>query len=214
MRFLPLICLLLSFGCTSVYHDSCPVKVVDSEEMTWIVEKNMIKYKYAPGRRLKLEHSSLCYDDSSILGLRLEISSQEILKICEARDLLVALVEDFMREINADPIIAEELGVYPFTPDRLHIEINFESFFGTYVDPFYVGCIQMRAGMVRYSAFDMKDERWHSWHSRVEPYIKTRELSILERAAKEDYDAKACICHPTVLEEMFVPAPENVNCPY
>lgn len=213
MRILSLISFLLFAGCTSVYHDSCPVKVINSEEMTWIVEKVMVKYKYAEGRRLKLEHSAVCYD-TAITGLRVEISSQEILTMCKARDLLVELVEDFLREINSDPIISNELTSYPFTPNRLQVSINFESFFGIYVDPFYIGCIEMRNGMVRYSAFDMKDERWHSWHSKVEPYTKSRELSTLAHAAEVDYEAKNCICPPTPLVEMFVPVPENDTCPY
>lgn len=213
MRLLPLICFMLFFGCTSVYHESPPVKVIDSEEMTWIVEKIMAKYKHVEGRRLKLEHSSVCYD-TAIIGLRLEISSQEILMMCQARDLLVDLVEDFLREINSDPILGDQLASYPFSANHLQIEINFESFFGIYVDPFYIGCIQLRNGMVRYSAFDMKDEHWHSWHSKVEPYVKSRELSKIARAADEDYEEKACICHPSVLGEMFVPVPDNDTCPY
>lgn len=213
MRVLFLISCLLFAGCTTVYHDSCPVKVIDSEEMTWIVQKVMVKYKHAAGKRLKLEHSSVCYD-TAITGLRLEISSQEIMEICPARNLLVGLVEDLLREINSDPIVGNELASYPFTPDNIQISINFESFFGIYVDPFYIGCIEMRNGMVRYSAFDMKDERWHSWHSKVEPYTKSRELSTLGRAAEEDYDIKNCQCPPNPLEEMFIPVPENDTCPY
>lgn len=213
MRTLSMLCLMLFTGCTSVYHESCPVKVVDSEEMTWIVQKVMAKYKHAEGRRLRLEHSSVCYDNA-ITGLRLEISSQEILEMCPARNLLVDLVEDFLREINSDPIAGDQLSVYPFTANNLHIEINFESFFGIYVDPFYIGCIELRNGMARYSAFDMKDERWHSWHSKVEPYVKSRELAMLGRAAEEDFDEKSCVCYPSPLTEMFVPVPENDNCPY
>lgn len=206
MRTLALICSLLFSGCTTVYHQSNPVKVIDSEEMTWIVQKVMTKYKHAEGRRLKLEHSSTLYD-KNIRGLRLEISSQEILEVNQARDLFVDLVEDFLKEINTNPIISNELSSYPFTPDQLDIAINFESFFGIYVDPFYVGCVEMKCGMVRYSAFDMKDRYWHSWHSRVEPYSKTREISILERAAEKDYQNARC--PPRHLTEQFIPADEN-----
>lgn len=212
MRMLSLIGFMLLCGCSSVYHDAPPVKVIDSEEMTWIVEKVMVKYRHAEGRRLKLEHSSVCYENE-ITGLRVEASSQEILSMCEARDLLVDLVEDFLREINSDPILGDQLTVYPFPANRLQIEINFESFFGIYVDPFYIGCMQMRNGMVRYSAFDMKDEHWHSWHSKVEPYSKSLELSRLRQAAEEDFEVKNCICHPSPLEEMFVPTDDD-TCPY
>lgn len=207
MRMLALIGCLLLCGCTTVYHESSPVKVIDSDEMTWIVEKVMTKYRHREGGRLKLEHSGTYYE-TSINLVRLEISSQEILEVNAARHLFVDLVEDLLREINSNPIISNELSVYPFTPDRLKIEINFESFFGLYVDPFYVGCIEMHAGMVRYSAFDMKDDHWHSWHSRVEPYTKSREISMLERAAERDYENQR-ICHPPVLQELFVPVEDN-----
>lgn len=213
MRTFSLICMLLFTGCSTIYHDSAPVKVIDSEEMTWIVEKTMTKYRYAEGRRLKLEHSAVCYD-TAITGLRLEISSQEIITMCEARDLLVDLVEDFLREINSNPILGDQMSSYPFTASNMNIEINFESFFGMYVDPFYIGCIQLRNGMARYAAFDMKDEKWHSWHSKVESYAKSRELSMIARAAEKDYEAKACICKPNPLDDMmFVPEPENDTCP-
>jgi hypothetical protein len=204
MRTLALLCISLFCGCTKVYHDSVPVKVIDAEEMTWIVEKVMIKFQYRERERLKLEHSATLYDDIGITGLRLEISSQEILEVNSARHLLVDLVEEFLREINSNPIISTQLVAYPFTPDKLKISINFESFFGIYIDPFYVGCIEMGDGMVRYSAFDTKDDHWHSWHSRVESYAKTREISELERAAKRDYENQKP-CRPRTLKEQLMP---------
>lgn len=206
MRTLALICSLLFCGCTTVYHQSPPVKVIDSEEMTWIVEKVMAKYKHREGGRLKLEHSATIYD-TVVQGLRLEISSQEILEVDAARDLFVDLVEDLLRAVNTDPLISGQLAEYPFSADRLNVTINFESFFGIYIDPYYVGCIEMQNGMVRYSAFDMKDDHWHSWHSRVEPYFKTREISMLERAAEKDYE-EHLPCTPRMLIEQFIPADE------
>lgn len=206
MRFLAFVCLLLACGCTTVYHECPPVKVIDADEMTWIVERLMAKYKHSEGRRLKLEHSSTIYE-TAVVRLRLEISSQEILEVEKARHLLVDFVEELLRDINSNPIISNQLITYPFDPDRLQITINFESFFGQYIDPYYVGCIEMRGGMVRYSAFDMKDDRWHSWHSRVEPYEKSREISMIERAAKKAYEDERA-CQPRMLEELFTP-PED-----
>ncbi len=84
MRSLLFFCLLLICGCTTITRVSNPVKVIDSEEMTWIVETVMAKWRHEAGRRLKLEHSSLYYDTYDQC-FRLEISSQEILEIDVAR---------------------------------------------------------------------------------------------------------------------------------
>lgn len=202
MRLLLFFCLLFMCGCTTtVTRVSNPVKVINSEEMTWIVETVMSKWRHEPGRRLKLEHSSLYYN-TTISALRLEISSQEIVEIDVARALLVDLVEDILREINSNPIISNELISYPFTPNQLRIDINFESFHGIYVDPYYVGCVCLSDGMVRYNAFDMKDDQWYTWHSRVEPYTKSREISVIERAADKKFrENRKDACMPRLIDE-------------
>jgi hypothetical protein len=68
--------------------------------------------------------------------------------------------------------------------------------------------------MTRYSAFDLKNQYWHSWHSRCEPYTKTRELSTLERAADKQYeDDHKGIC-PHYQDEYFPLVPcesENIH---
>lgn len=202
MRSILLICLLLLCGCT-VRHYSAPVKVINSEEMTWIIAKVAEKWKHQRGQRLKLEHSATHYNQTGITSLRVELSSQEILEVNKARDLFVDFVEDLLREINSNPIISNQLAASPFTANQLNIEINFESFYGIYVDPFYIGCICLGDGMVRYGAFDMKDEYWHSWHSRVEPYTKTREISMLERAAAKQFEEESQRKCPSYLNEYY-----------
>jgi hypothetical protein len=202
MRSALLICLLLFCGCT-VQKYFAPVKVIDSEEVTWVVSSVMANRKHQRYQRLKLEHSNVHYGVDGITSIHLEISSQEILEIDKARNLFVDFVEDFLRTVNSNPIISGQIPDYPFTANNLHIEINFESFYGIYCDPFYIGCICLSNGMVRYSAFDMKNEYWHSWHSRVEPYTKTRELSILERAADKQYDDEHKNTCPNYLHEYY-----------
>ncbi|MBA3239411.1 MAG: hypothetical protein H0T62_13865 [Parachlamydiaceae bacterium] len=210
MRILSFICFLFLCGCAAPRVELAPVavKVVDSEEMTWIVEKITARWKHREHQRLKLEHSQLHYNLTGITRLNLEFSSQEILEMCPARDLLVDLVEEFLFEINTNPIISGELASVPFTPDLLDIKINFESFYGYYVDPFYIGCICLSDGIARFSAFDMKDPEWHSWHSKVEPYTKSREVSMLRRAAEKNYEEeRKRACGPTYLNEMLIMDP-------
>lgn len=177
-----------------------PQKFVDSSEVTWVVEKIAVKWSHECGRRLRLEHSQICYFNESPT-LRLELSSQEILEVKEARYLLVDFVEDLLRELNTNPIIVDGL-TYPLQPEQLRIDINFESFFGVYIDPFYIGYVQLKEGYARYYAFDQKDRERYSWHSRVEPYTKSRELAMMERAAEAQFEAEHdCIEAP--LEGLF-----------
>ena len=212
MRILSFICFLFLCGCTAPRAAPVPVKIVDSEEMTWIVEKVTARWKHRDYQRLKLEHSQLHYNLDGITSLNLELSSQEILEVCPARDLLVDFVEELLLEININPIISDQLASVPFTPDLISLEINFESFHGTFVDPFFIGCICMSDGMVRYSAFDMKEEMlwrsYRSWHSQVEPYTKSREISKIGRAADKAFqEERNKICGPRYLHEMLIMEP-------
>jgi hypothetical protein len=189
MKVLYLLLAVLLTGC-SYFRPPLPPNLPpdNRQEVTWVVERLMAKWRYMNHKRLRLEHAYVYYNTENFTGLRLEISSQEILEIRDARDLLVDLTDDLLRSINNDPIIADELALGQLSADDLNIEINFESFFGIYVDPFYVGCIKLHHGMAHYYAFDLKGAKgWYVWHSRVEPFEKTREISLIERAAAEDY---------------------------
>lgn len=200
-RFLVLAGLGFLVSCTAAHGPW--VKVVDTEEMTWIVQKVAADWKHNQGQRLRLEHSQVHYTNK-FTTLSLEFSSQEILEVEQARNLLVDLTEQLLREINTNPIVGGELAS-TFTADNLSIEINFESYLGEYVDPFYVGCAKLHHGFAYYYAFDLKDENRYSWHSRVEPYFKTREVSMLSRAAEKLWDeVNDCPKH-RLLDELYVP---------
>lgn len=201
--FIFLAVLFLLPSCSVYEYMPPPVKVVESEEFTWIIAKQMAKWKHEKGRRLKLEHSQLHYNLQGVSWLRLELSSQEILEVDDARDLFVDFVEDLLQRVNSSPLAADQIADYPFTADNLSIEINFESYFGYYVDPFYVGCISMEDGIVRYNAFDLKDQEWYSWHSRVEPYTKSREVSLITRAADKEYREERSQDCPNYLDNYF-----------
>lgn len=208
MRFIIFALAILLSGCARY---TPVIKTVNTEEVTWIVLNHMAKYKHESGRRLKLEHSDVLYGNE-ITGLRLEISSQEILEIDEARNLLVDFVEELLYDINTNPIVSQQLAFIPFSADNLDLEINFESFFGEYVDPFYIGCIDLTNGMAKYNAFDLKHESRYSWHSRVESYSKTREISLLGRAADKKFE-KDNACPPKrLLEQLYIDDQELRKC--
>lgn len=193
MHVLILLLALFFSGCAKPAPP--PVKAVNEEEVTWVVESIMAKWKHRRGQRLRLEHAYVYFGDT-IKGLRLEISSQEILEVEEARNLLVDLVEDLLRDINTNPLITSQLALGTLTPDNLNIAINFESFLGKYVDPYYIGCVKLKRGMAYYYASILKVEGWYAWQSRVEPYDKTREISILERAAEKEAVDQINVEHP------------------
>ena len=96
-------------------------------------------------------------------------------------------MEYILGEINRDPLLNGQLAQYPFTADNLDISILCESYMPTYIDPFYVGCIKLKHGYSYFYAADEKDQNLYSWHSRVEPYVKSREFIMLERAAESEY---------------------------
>jgi hypothetical protein len=181
---------------------------VNAEEMTWIVMETVTKFEHE--RRLRLEHSRAMYVDGTVAGLQLEFSTQEILEVKEARELLVDLVEFLILDINTNPIVSEELIAYPFTAGGLNIEINFESFLVEYVDPYYVGCVRLDKGMAYYYAGDVKDTQLYRWHSRVEPYAKSLEVVRLSRAAEETWQEEHHPHHLNALRaDQYYPEPSK-----
>lgn len=179
--------------CPAVDCNDCPEnpanleKKIDSEEVTWIAQKLAVKWNKE--LQLRLEDSNVYYGNN-IHTLHFEFTSMAILNVKKARELLVDVVEDILRSLNTSPIVAAELQDYPFTPENLEIYINFNSFYNTYVDPFKVGFISLECGQAKYWASDVKDNRLYGWHSRIEPYFKSREIVQLGRAAEKEYDAE------------------------
>ena len=44
----------------------------------------------------------------------------------EAREVLVYVAENLLKEINSDPMVIPDLDVYPFTSDLIHVVIRFK----------------------------------------------------------------------------------------
>lgn len=168
-------------GCqTKIEPDGPWVKKIDSEEVTRLVLNYSKELKIK--RALDLEDSWVSYNDS-IKRICLEYSSQRLLTVEEARLLIVELVEGFLDRLNNNSIISYELETFPFTHNNLSVKINFESFFGMYVDPLYVGQVWLQAGCVDFYAFDRKIDRIDWDHHRFEPYTKSREIALLKKEA-------------------------------
>ncbi|MFI0435055.1 MAG: hypothetical protein ACH350_04935 [Parachlamydiaceae bacterium] len=163
------------------------VKKIDSEELSRIMINFSVKMKI--DKHLELEDSWAAYHDS-ILKLAVRYSSQRTLTVYDARLLLVEVVEELLYRLNNHTIISFELDHFPFTANDLDIKINFESFYGRYVDDQYVGMVWLQGGCSHFYAFNRKDPTLIGidWDDhRFEPYSKSRELALIKRMADLPY---------------------------
>lgn len=193
MRHLSILLMLLAtglFSCQTRIVGSGPwVQKIDSEALSSIVIHFSTKMKIE--KHLELEDSWAAYNDY-ITRICLQYSSQRLLTVYDARLLLVELVEEFLYRLNNHTLVSFELNHYPFTADDLDVKINFESYYGRYVDPLYIGLVWLQAGCVHFYAFDRKDNYTYlngiDWdHHRFEPYTKSRELALIKRQADLPY---------------------------
>ena len=164
------------------------VKKIYSEEMSKIVINFSLKMKKE--KHLELEDSWISYDDY-IKKICLRYSSQRLLTVYDARLVMVELVEDFLYRLNNNEYLSFELDHFPFTPNDLDVKINFESYYGRYLDELYVGLAWLKGGCVHFYAFDRKDDGIDWSHDRFEPYHKSRELALIKRQADLPYVDKA-----------------------
>jgi hypothetical protein len=219
MRHLSLLLMLLAaslFSCQSRIVPSGPwVKKIDSEALSSIVINFSTKMKIE--KHLELEDSWAGYNDY-INRICLKYSSQRLLTVYDARLLLVELVEEFLDRLNNHTLVSFELAHYPFTADDLDVRISFESYYGRYIDPLYIGLVWLQGGCAHFYAFDIKDNYTYlngiDWnHYRFEPYTKSRELALIKRQADLPY-----IEHIEHIENPSAPRRRNglyeANTPY
>ncbi len=163
---------------------SGPLFQIDSVELTYVLQEFTTELKY--NKHLILEQAKAFYDDG-IHGLQLEFITQNIMEMCEARDLIVDLTEDLLSRINLNDDIASQLTSAPLLPKNLEIYITFESYFGRYIDPNYIKWICLEDGLVTYYTFDVEDVEKRCWHSRHETYETSRRISRAEESAEEQH---------------------------
>lgn len=148
-------------------------------------------------KKLFLEDSSASYGGQGnyIRKIRLTFSSQSILELREARQLLVDVVDGFLDQVNFDPELGPLTSSYPISSDDLEICIKFESYHGLYVDKRYVHSAKLEEKWAFFYAFDITNEFgiWdrdcECWHQRVEPFYKSRQIVTIEREAEKLYKA-------------------------
>lgn len=184
LLFLTLVVMLSSCAPKKTMYQERVLVQANTEDLSEVVWDFTIKMEHE--KRLRLQNSYVAAADGESF-IRFEFTSQAIMEVGPARQLLVDVTETFLEMVNAAPV-AKELLPYPFDADHLEIYIYLESFHGEYVDPFYVGWIVLEKGMAYYYAFDLKDRELDYWHSRIEPYAKSRSYVKFERKAEWWYE--------------------------
>lgn len=167
------------------------VQKIDSNELVHVIQQYVAYLKHV--KRLRLEDTKIYYIDS-INTVRMEFLSQDVLEVGEARMLMVDLVEGLLAALNQDPILGPQFINYPFTSRNLEIYVDFESFEGIYDDPYYVGFMKLEKDIATYYAFNLKYTGFdygsqmygglNYWNYRTEPYPKSREIVVHERAGE------------------------------
>lgn len=124
---------------------------------------------------LFLQDSYVTYDDF-IEKSYLYYRSERLLDMCQARDMIVYLVEGYLARINEHETLKSDLYSYPFTADNLLIHIEFDSFYGEYIDRAYVGRVVIDNGCVYYYDYDGLCQP-ECWQSHSERYDQSYRLS-------------------------------------
>lgn len=210
MRIAPLIALLLSLTSCNLFYSVMPAPSapkphisIHTEEVTSIVQQFAVEAKYE--NHLRLEHANTCYSDNGITTIQVQFTSQDLLEMCAARELIVDLTENLLAKLNQNSTLGQEFADFPFRPGNLEIYIYFDSYFGKYVDPLYITWICMEDAEVAYYTFELQRHNNSCWHARRESYATSREIVVYEREAERRYEEM----HPGPLSifgmERFLP---------
>lgn len=155
-----------------------------TDDITAIVEGLVAELKYE--KRLRYQSGMICVGEHGP-KLRLEFVSQNLLpEVCRAREFLVAIVEELLYRLNhrfVDPKLRPE----PYTSANLELYIKFESFYGVYCDPYYIGWIALENDVAFYYAFTLDNFRLNSWDKHSEPYFKSKSIANAQIEAEKLY---------------------------
>jgi hypothetical protein len=140
-----------------------------------IIWSTQLKYQ----RHLYYQDGCIVASDHGYI-LRLKYISQDALELEEARELIVDATEGLIEHLSKTS--------FPVTIDNLEIVIDFQSYQGLYVDPYYVGYIWLENGITHIFAFDTKDRDLDFWDSRVEAYANTKNFVQYHREAEKIFE--------------------------
>lgn len=178
------------------------LKEQPTDDLTFAVESYAATLKY--DHRLHLENAFACMGEHGT-KIHLDFITQHILELCEVRHLLVDVVEGLLYKLNSD-YISPDIRPWPFTADMLEITIDFESFYVKYDDQMYIGWVVLEDGVAFYYQSNLRNEKLDCWRQHVEPYYKSKSISMAQRQAEKEYQ----MAHPhapSVLRDEWFRAP-------
>lgn len=136
-------------------------------------------------KRLRFEDAQIYFSSSYVNRFRVIFSTQLILELCPARELMVDVVEGLLERLNCSNDVVDAFDHTPITADDLEIYFSFESYLVEYVDPMYICWMSLHDGIVRFYDGVLKDYNKDFWNERVEPYYKSKAFVELDRSAEE-----------------------------
>jgi hypothetical protein len=146
---------------------------------------NIFAAKMQAEQGMELLDSSM-FHDRYLNRIRLDFASQKIVDLCQARELLVTIAQDFINHANSgelSPFLASDI----FTADNLELYIKFESFYNRYVDPRRIGFMFLRDGISYFYAADTLDCDRNCWHERREYFWQSEDFVEFSRQGQEIY---------------------------
>jgi len=193
-------------GCRPLWYTQEPAWMVDGEAITALTIEYANELQHA--RRLHFDDAVVFFKPygQAVDRVRLKFSSQDVMELREARELLVDVAEGLINRLNDSVFV----GYEPLNSNNVEIYITFESYLGLYVDKLYIHRIVLEEGMSYFHAFDLTNEFniWERdvecWHQRVEPYYKTLQFVTYQRIADINYELAHPKKKPLFNNAMFV----------
>ena len=156
---------------------------VETEETTRDILVYSEKLKYE--KQLQLEDAKICDNQGLITRITLNFYSMANVDICEARMLLVDVVEGLLDKLNQDPNVTPYVLGGVFTANNLEVYIRFDSFNTTVLDLQKVGLITLRNGIAHFISSDAFYCEGECWHRRYEPYYQSKEFVTFQREGEK-----------------------------
>lgn len=120
-------------------------------------------------KRLILETSCVEYD-GCIETVQLCYLSHALLDIPKAREMIVDVANGVLKALNENELIRPELCHLPLSVEDLYIIINFDSYYGEYIDLSYTNHIILKEGQLHYYSFDAYNHNKETWHRHCESF--------------------------------------------
>lgn len=152
------------------------------------ISEAIISYseELADTHELFLYNSRVVFE-GDVRTIRVDYTSQGSVELCEAREILVDIVEGLLERFNANPLAQSAFNDDAATSDDIEIHVTFQSYFNKFVDPTYTAYIILQKGTSFFYSSELDFPFTEIWMQKVEPYHKTKQLVDIKRRADSSY---------------------------